>query len=123
MLFMCVTVPARADFAVTSITLSENDLDASAYFPVMDNYKRQCALIKVQPDPPQGGFFFETGSIDVEKVVEKLPEIWVYVPEKTMKIKITHPKLGVISNSQKNDGYYWFKRVEAGKCYKLDLVY
>ena len=126
LLLMCAAVPARADFAVTSITLSANDLDASAYFPVMDNYKRQCALIKVQVDPPQGGFTFETGSLGVEKVVEKLPEIWVYVPEKTMKIKIMHPKLGVISNSQNNDGYYWFHdkvgKLESGRVYVLKLA-
>ena len=126
LLLVCAAVPARADFAVTSITLSANDLDASAYFPVMDNYKRQCALIKVQVDPPQGGFTFETGSLGVEKVVEKLPEIWVYVPEKTMKIKIMHPKLGVISNSQNNDGYYWFHdkvgKLESGRVYVLKLA-
>ena len=126
LLLMSAAVPARADFAVTSITLSANDLDASAYFPVMDNYKRQCALIKVQVDPPQGGFTFETGSLGVEKVVEKLPEIWVYVPEKTMKIKIMHPKLGVISNSQNNDGYYWFHdkvgKLESGRVYVLKLA-
>ena len=126
LLLMCVAVPARADFAVTSITLSANDLDASAFFPVLDNYKRQCALIKVQVDPPQGGFLFETGALGVEKVVEKLPEIWVYVPEKTMKIKIMHPKLGVISNSQNNDGYYWFHdkvgKLESGRVYVLKLA-
>ena len=126
MLLVCAAVPARADFAVTSIKLSANDLDACAYFPVMDNYKRQCALIKVQVDPPQGGFYFETGSLGVEKVVEKLPEIWVYVPEKTMKIKIMHPKLGVISNSQEGDGYYWFHdkvgKLESGKVYVLKLA-
>ena len=125
-LLLCVAVPARADFAVTSITLSANDLDASAFFPVLDNYKRQCALIKVQVDPPQGGFLFETGALGVEKVVEKLPEIWVYVPEKTMKIKIMHPKLGVISNSQNNDGYYWFHdkvgKLESGRVYVLKLA-
>ena len=126
MLFMCVTMPARADFAVTSITLSQNDHDASTVFPEKDTNNRLCALIKVQIDSPQSGFIFENDSLGVVKIKEHLPEIWVYVPENTNKIKIMHPKFGFIANSQNNDGYYYFNdkvgKLESGRVYVLKLA-
>lgn len=98
-----------------------NDLDARANFAKTDPQTgKKYAIIKVITT--QTGFNFDIGSLAIG-ATETHPqdgEIWVYVPEGTKKIKITHPQLGQLKTE---DGYYWFQTpVKAASCYRLYLT-
>ncbi len=112
----------QAQISVKSFELLETDLDANTYFPKKDLNGKTCAIIKIFTT--QIGFSFEIGSLGIVATEQKPAEIWIYVPEGTMKLKIVHPQLGHISNSDSDDGYYWFPngRVKSGCCYKLELI-
>ena len=109
------------DISVVKFQKLENDLDARTNAPVLDySGKKKCALIKVVTT--EKGFSFDVGQLGVKKVVDTLPaEIWVYVPAKTNKIKIMHPKLGQIKSE---DGYYRFPDggVESATCYRMEIT-
>ena len=112
----------QAQIAVKSFEYLETDLDASTYFPKKDFNGKTCAIIKVFTT--QTGFIFDNGSLGIVAVEYKPAEIWVYVPEGTMKLKIAHPQLGNITNSV-SDGFYWFPsgRVKSGCSYKMELSF
>lgn len=120
-LLLCIIFTSQSQIAVKSFTHLENDLDASTYFPKKDLNNKQCAIIKIFTT--QMGFSFDNGSLGIVATEQKTAEIWVYVPEGTMKLKLAHQQLGHISNGEE-DGYYWFPigRVKAGQCYKMELV-
>ena len=117
---LAVCVPAQGQIVVKSFELLPDDLDASTYFPKKDFNNKTCAIIKVFTT--QKDFSFENGSLGIVEVVQKTAEIWVYVPENTIKLKIAHQQLGYLTNVER-DGYYWFpERVKSGKCYRMDLT-
>lgn len=117
---LAVCVPAQGQIVVKSFELLPNDLDASTYFPKKDFNNKTCAIIKVFTT--QKDFSFDNGSLGIVEVVQKTAEIWVYVPENTIKLKIAHQQLGHMTNVER-DGYYWFpERVKSGKCYRMDLT-
>ena len=122
--FIFVFTAAFAQMSVKSFEELPFDLDASTHYPKKDANNQQCAIIKIFTT--QKGFSFDNGTLGIVDVeyddVKHAAEIWVYVPESTMKLKISHPQLGHIQNSQQNDGFYWFPRVKAGKCYKMELT-
>ena len=121
LVFVITTVFSQ--ITVTSFEELPFDLDASIS-KKRDWSGKPCAIIKVFTT--YKGFSFDNGMlgiVDVEYDEAKHPaEIWVYVPETTMKLKISHAQYGHIQNSQQNDGFYWFQRVKGGKSYKMDLV-
>ena len=124
-LTLCIFITtAFAQISVKSFEELPFDLDASTHYPKKDANNQQCAIIKIFTT--QKGFSFDNGTLGIVDVeyddVKHAAEIWVYVPESTMKLKISHPQLGHIQNSQYNDGFYWFPRVKAGKCYKMELT-
>lgn len=118
------TVCAHADMRVKSFTMLEMDLDARVSAPVIDKKTNQkCPLLKIVTTAD--GFYFDIGAMGApEKVVYKkdMGEVWVYLPVKTAKLKISHPKYGQISTDTK-DGYYWFPnaRLQAATSYRMEL--
>lgn len=121
-LLISLSFSTFSQISIKSFELLETDLDASTYYPKKDFNRKTCAIIKVFTT--QTGFSFENGSLGIVATEQKPAEIWVYVSEGTMKLKIVHPQLGHVTNSETGDGYYWFPsgRVKSGCCYKMELV-
>lgn len=118
---LCV-VQLQAQISVESCTVLDNDLDARNY-PVLDDEGFACALVKIVTTAK--GFNFEIGQLPVKKVDgSKVGEIWVYVPEGTMRMKITHPDLGSLHGADIENGYYFFpSRLKKSKVYRLELTH
>ena len=116
-----VSLAASSQISVKSFEQLDSNLDATTYYPKKDINGKTCAIIKIFTT--QTGFSFDNGSLGIVAVEQKPAEVWVYVPEGTMKLKITHPQLGHISNADK-EGYYWIEqgRLKSGQCYKMDIV-
>ena len=114
-------MPAFAQkMSIESFELLENDLDASTFYPKKDFNNRTSAILKIFTT--EKDFSIDNGALGIVEVVYKTAEVWVYVPENTTKLKITHPKLGHLKNAQ-SDGYYWFNtKVKSGKSYKILLA-
>lgn len=112
----------HAQISVAECTPIENDLDARNY-PILDDEGSACALVKIVTTAK--GFNFEIGQLPVKKVDEnKVGEIWVYVPDGTMKMKITHPDLGSLRGADIVNGYYIFpQRLKRAKVYRLELTH
>lgn len=121
-LLISLSFSTFSQISIKSFELLETDLDASTYYPKKDFNSKTCAIIKVFTT--QIGFRFDNGSLGIVATEQKTAEVWVYVPEGTMKLKIVHPQLGHVTNSETGDGYYWFPsgRVKSGCCYKMELV-
>lgn len=121
-LLVSVWVSAFSQISVKSFVELSSNLDATTNFPKKDLNGKNCAIIKVFTT--QKDFSFDNGMLGIVAVEYKPAEIWLYVPEKTRKLKITHPQLGHLSNVDDDEGYYWFPDggVKAGGCYKMELV-
>lgn len=120
-LFFSIQITS-AQISVESCALVENDLDARNY-PVPDDEGTACSLVKIVTTAK--GFNFEIGQLPIKKVDEaKIGEIWVYVPEGTMKMKITHPDLGSLRGADVENGYYMFsQRLKKATVYRLVLTH
>ena len=129
--FFCVVVcalmgvlSAEADMRVKSFNVLEMDLDARVKEPIIDKKTNlKCPIVKIVTTAE--GFYFDIGAMGApEKVVYKkeMGEVWVYLPVKTAKLKISHPKYGQITTDTK-DGYFWFPnaRLQAATCYRMEL--
>ena len=91
----CALAGAQAQqLTVSSFKCLPTDLDARVYHPVIDQNGKKCALIKVETG--HTGFIFDTGSLSVQKVEQKVAEIWVYVQPGVRKITIKHQALGIL---------------------------
>lgn len=66
------------------------DMDAKVNYPKRDADGHLCAIIKIET--PYTGFTFDTGTLAVISSVQKVGEIWVYVPQGVRKITIGHTK-------------------------------
>lgn len=66
------------------------DMDAKVNYPKRDADGHLCAIIKIET--PYTGFTFDTGTLAVVSSVQKVGEIWVYVPQGVRKITIGHTK-------------------------------
>lgn len=121
LMLLNVSLAASSQISVKSFEQLDSNLDATTYYPKKDINGKTCAIIKIFTT--QTGFSFDNGSLGIVAVEQKPAEVWVYVPEGTMKLKITHPQLGHISNADK-EGYYWIEqgRLKSGQCYKMDIV-
>ena len=121
LMLLNVSLAASSQISVKSFEQLDSNLDATTYYPKKDINGKTCAIIKIFTT--QTGFSFDNGSLGIVAVEQKPAEIWVYVPEGTMKLKITHPQLGHISNSD-DQGYYWIEqgRLKSGKEYKMEIV-
>lgn len=112
-----------AQISVKSFTELSNDLDARLDITAKkDNNGKPCAIIKVVTT--ENGFSYDVGMIGVVATTyhPELAEVWVYVPEGTTKIKMSHPQLGQFSTDS-GDGYYWFpQKLKSSTCYRLEIV-
>lgn len=119
-----VLLAMQVTFAQEGMSITEdikevmNDLDARQYHTVIDQNGKKCALIKIYTSADN--LSFDTGSLGVVKSEQKKSnsEWWVYVPEDTQKLKITHAQYGQLNT---NDGYYYFKPLKAATVYRLEL--
>ena len=110
-----VLIPLYGQIAVESFNLLETDLTAiTAGTQETDQNGEVAALIKVVTT--QKGFTFDNGMLGIVKIVQQPAEIWVYVPQKTQKISISHPDLGMLRN------YYFQIPIECGRTYELKLT-
>lgn len=111
----------HAQISVKSFIELDRDLDASTNYIKKDFNGKSCAIIKIFTTLM--GFSFDNGQLGIVTTEQKTAEIWVYVPEGTMKLKISHQNLGHITNAE-DDGYYYFPtgRVKAGRVYKMELA-
>ncbi len=122
LLFYCTfTAISQTGITVKEFKELPNDMDARVVRPVYDQNGKTCALVKVVTT--EGDFFFDNGLLGITEVVHKpeLSEWWVYMPAKTMKLKITHPVYGQLNDTE--DGYYYFPNpLKEGTCYRMELT-
>lgn len=112
---------AQQGISVKSFTELSNDLDARVNYPITDQNGQKCALVKIVTEHMD--FYFDNGMLGVTKVLPKPEqyELWVYMPPKTMKLKITHSRLGQLKDSE--DGYYYFPSpLKEASCYRMELT-
>ena len=116
---------ARADLRVKSFS-ELNDLDARLLNPIIDPKTGQnCPIVKIITT--YDGFNFDIGAMGApEKVVYKkeMGEIWLYLPVKSAKLKIAHPRYGqFVDDSNTRNGYFWFPqaRLKSSTSYRLVL--
>ena len=122
--FLCLCAACFTSYSqisVSSFEQLETDLDANTWYPKKDINGKTCAIIKIYTT--QTGFLFDNGALGIVATEYKPAEIWVYVPDGTMKFKITHPQLGHISNSDR-EGFYWLPggRLKSGSVYRMDII-
>ena len=122
MALCCVSIAsAQSGISVKSFMELSQDLDARVSYPVLDQNGMKCALVKVVTT--ESNFSFDNGLLGVTKVIHKpeLSEWWVYLPAKTMKLKIMHPQLGHLKDSE--GGYYYFPSpLKEATCYYMELT-
>ena len=112
-MFCALLLPAQ-NISVASFQMDITDLTANtAGTIVLDKNGDKCALIKVETT--EQGFLFDTGSLGVMQVDQKLGEIWVYVPAGVKRLTISHQQLGVLRN------YALGETVQAARTYVLKL--
>ena len=87
---------------------------------VWDQNNTLCALIKVVTTANY--LTFDNGELGIVKAEQKKKqsEWWVYVPEGTEKLKITHPQYGQL-NTNTEDGFTHFAPLEKATVYRLEL--
>ena len=92
--FSSLMMSAQEGMSVKSFDEMPNDLDARVNFSKIDQNGKKCALVKIVTT--EGDFTFDNGQLGVVAAVHKpeLSEWWVYLPEKTRKLKIMHPVYG-----------------------------
>lgn len=122
MALCCVSIAsAQSGISVKSFMELSQDLDARVSYPVLDQNGMKCALVKVVTT--ESNFSFDNGLLGVTKVIHKpeLSEWWVYLPAKTMKLKIMHPQLGHLKDGE--GGYYYFPSpLKEATCYYMELT-
>ena len=92
---LCALAGVQAQqLTVNSFKCLPTDLDARVNHRVIDQNGKVCALIKVVNS--NTGFVFDTGALSVQKVEQKVAEIWVYVQPKVRKITVEHSTLGIL---------------------------
>lgn len=98
------------DFKITSFRSLPNDVSAFIS-PVKDLNDEDCALVKVIASED---FAFST-PLGIVKRVDNVGEIWLYLPRKSKKITIKHPKYGVLRD------YVFPDKIESHLTYELRI--
>ena len=108
-------VLSAQNISVKSFRLLETDLTANTAGTMKrDQNNEVSALIKVVTT--ETGFAFDGGMLGIVGAEQRTGEIWVYVPQKSRKITLSHQKLGVLRD------YYYPVPVEAGRTYEMVLT-
>ena len=108
-------VLSAQNISVKSFRLLETDLTANT----AGTMKRDLtivvsAVLKVVTS--ETGLAFVGGMLGIVGEEQRTGEIWVYVPQKSRKITLSHQKLGVLRD------YYYPVPVEAGRTYEMVLT-
>lgn len=108
-------VLSAQNISVKSFRLLETDLTVNTAGTMKrDQNNEVSALIKVVTT--ETGFAFDGGMLGIVGAEQRTGEIWVYVPQKSRKITLSHQKLGVLRD------YYYPVPVEAGRTYEMVLT-
>ena len=100
--------------SVKSFQKLDNDLSARGSEGHMDQNRDKCAIIKVVTN--EKGFVFEPDALGLVGSVQKIGEIWLYVPYGARRLTIRHAQLGVLRN------YAYPERIEKACVYELVLT-
>ena len=112
---LCPSMLSAQNISVKSFRLLETDLTANTAGTMKrDQNNEVSALIKVVTT--ETGFAFDGGMLGIVGTEQWTGEIWVYVPQKSRKITLSHQKLGVLRD------YYYPVPVEAGRTYEMVLT-
>ena len=104
------------NISVKSFRLLETDLTANLEgTKEIDQNGEIAALIKVFTT--ETGFVFDVGMLGIVKQVQKVGEIWVYVPHGIQRISINHQKLGRLAQP-----YYFDIPIQQARTYELELT-
>lgn len=105
----CTMLRAQ-QFSVESFRVLSNDVSAFIN-PVRDLNDEDCALLKIQGDED---FVFST-PLGIVKREDKVGEIWIYLPPRSKKITLKHPRWGVLRD------YVFPQRMESHITYEMRL--
>lgn len=103
-------IASALDFRVESFRILPNDVSAFIS-PVKDLNNEDCALVKVIATED---FVFSTPLGIVERI-DNTGEIWLYIPRKSKKITIKHPKYGVLRD------YIFPEKIESHLSYEMRI--
>ena len=119
MSMMMLTLDVEAGIVIKTFTLLSNDLDARVNYPVIDQNGKKCALIKIQTTAT--GFSFDNGQLGIAATEYKMGEIWLYLPEGTRKLRMTHSTFGSLEGADiEEDGFYYFAQgLKAATTYRM----
>lgn len=98
-------------FSIDTFRTLPNDISAFIE-PVKDRNEDDCALLKVAA--PED-FAFST-PLGIVKRIDKTGEIWLYIPRRSKKITLKHPRFGIIRD------YIFPDKIESHMTYELKLV-
>ena len=111
----CLLAGKSQDISVKSFELLPNDLTAITNGTTENDQNGEvAALIKVITS--EKGFVFDGGMMGIVKVVQKVGEIWVYVPHGINHISISHQQLGKLRD------YYFPVSIEKARTYEMVLT-
>ncbi|MDE6267910.1 MAG: hypothetical protein K2M04_02385 [Muribaculaceae bacterium] len=110
LLTTAVSATAKETFSVAGFRQLPNDVSAFVN-PVRDLNDEDCGLIKVIASPE---FVFST-PLGIVRRVDKVGEIWLYIPRSSKKITIRHPKWGVLRD------YSFPMRIDSHMTYELRI--
>ena len=111
----CLLAGKAQDISVKSFELLPNDLTAIINGTMENDQNGEvAALIKVITS--EKGFVFDGGMMGIVKVVQKVGEIWVYVPHGINHISISHQQLGKLRD------YYFPVSIEKARTYEMVLT-
>lgn len=113
----------KAQIFVEKFDIVENCPDAKIH-SITDENGVSCALVKIVTTAK--GFIYDLGLIPYRKVDEsRVGEIWLYVPEGTIKLSLNHTELGSLDGDDvQKDGYYYFnERLKRATCYRMVLTH
>lgn len=113
-LFLIALELSAQNINVKSFHSAPDDMTARVTAPVTDQNGDKCALIKIKTT--QTGFAFEGDMMGIEKTVQKVAEIWVYVPFGAKKISIAHQNLGRLDN------YKYTEPIKEATVYVMELT-
>ncbi|MDE6395044.1 MAG: hypothetical protein K2K77_06855 [Duncaniella sp.] len=97
-------------FSVSSFRQLPNDVSAFID-PVRDLNDEDCGLVKVMASED---FAFST-PLGIVKRIDKVGEIWLYIPRGSKKITLKHPELGVLRD------YEFPSRIDSHMTYELKV--
>lgn len=106
----CSSILHAQKYSVSSFKILTNDVSAFIE-PIRDLNDEDCALIKVQANKD---FAFST-PLGIVKRIDKIGEIWLYIPRGSKMITLKHPEWGVIRD------YTFPQKIESHIAYELRI--